>query len=107
MIRQAGQELTENYDINKPVVFIVPEDYSIPATLQTEKTNEHYAVKIYKKVFYACADKILPTKYYKSMGGFYGIGNCNAEKLAEYERLSLKLLVSIFRKSKIQIFYLI
>jgi hypothetical protein len=86
VIDNIGQELEENHDVkNKPVVFIGGETAPcVPGQVDERTKTGLPVVKKLQKAFVAVSDKVLPKKYFTSIGDFYGEEINNAGDLFEY-----------------------
>lgn len=86
VVDQIGQDLTANYDVeNKPVVFIGSDDAPhLPASLIECHESGQPVVKALQRMWIRLSDILLPDRYFRSIGNFYGEDIQNAEGLFEY-----------------------
>ena len=86
VVDDIGQELTEHYDVeHKPVVFIGADDAPrLPEALIEKHESGQPAVKALQKLWLRISDAVIPARYYKSIGDFYGKDIENAQGLFDY-----------------------
>ncbi len=88
VVDNIGQELEENYDVkNKPVVFIGSDDSPhIPDKIDERTKTGLPVAKKFQNAFVAVSDKLIPKKFFTSIGDFYGKNINNAADLFDYSQ---------------------
>ena len=86
VVDNIGQELEKEYDVkNKPVVFIGSDDSPhIPDQIDERTKTGLPVVKKLQDAFVGISDKVIPERFYTSIGDFYGKKIRNARDLFEY-----------------------
>ncbi len=98
VVDNIGQELEENWDVaNKPVVFIGGDSSpALPAQIDESTKSGLPGVKKLQKLFVNISDRIIPGRFFTSIGDFYGEDINNAEELFEYtDRIKNKTSATI------------
>ena len=86
VVDDIGQELVKNYDVeNKTVIFIGADDAPhLPESLIERHESGLPVVKALQKLWLRISDAVIPARYYKSIGDFYGKNIENAQGLFDY-----------------------